>query len=86
MKSLYRKMVSRMGLWNIPQPEFLVDNWPSDKKYKSVAVFPSDKDDISWMLWLQEYHYAVDIKFLDGKTYIAFEDDAAALIFKIKFL
>ena len=59
-----------------------------DKKYTTVVDFPSTADDIEKILWLHEHaaRKSVDMQIVDGKVYMAFEDDSDALIFRIKFL
>ena len=59
-----------------------------DKKYTTTVTFPSTADDIEKILWLHEHatRKSVDMQLVDGNVYMAFEDDADALIFRIKFL
>ena len=66
-----------------------LQNTPTfDKKYNTVIDFPSTENDIEKIMWLHEHasRKSVDIKVVDGKVYMAFEDDSDALIFRIKFL
>ena len=59
-----------------------------DRKYTTVVDFPSTADDIKKVLWLHEHAFrkSVDMQIVNGKVYMAFEDDSDALIFRIKFL
>ena len=59
-----------------------------DRKYTTIVDFPSTTDDIKKVLWLHEHAFrkSVDMQIVDGKVYMAFEDDSDALIFRIKFL
>jgi hypothetical protein len=59
-----------------------------DKKYTTVVDFPSTADDIEKILWVHSHAYrkSVDMQVVNGKVYMAFEDDSDALIFRIKFL
>lgn len=85
-------MVNRMALWNTirkDMPITVVESIPAfDKRYKTIIDFSTDVRDIGRIMWLQDTipNANIDIKFADGKTYIGFEDEATALIFKIKFL
>lgn len=66
-----------------------LQNTPTfDKKYKTVIDFPSTANDIEKIMWLHDNaaRKSVDIQVVDGKVYMAFEDDSDALIFRIKFL
>ncbi len=59
-----------------------------DEKYKVVIDFPSSHRDIEKMSWINDNasKRSVDIRFLPGTVYVAFEDESDALFFKIKYL
>lgn len=59
-----------------------------DGKYTTIVDFPSTIYDTERILWVNStpLKHDVDIKFSNGKVYMAFEDESDALIFKIKFL
>ena len=66
-----------------------LQNTPTfDEKYITIIDFPSTENDIEKFMWLNENaaRNSVDIKVVDGKVYMAFEDESDALIFKIKYM
>lgn len=89
MRSLYQKMVNRMGLWNtIPDSTIVSDTPVFDKKYATVISFPTSNRDTEKIMWINDSisGKSVDVKFTDNMVHMAFEDDSDALIFRIKFL
>lgn len=59
-----------------------------DGIFSTVLSFPSDHRDIEKITWVNKHSSVskVSVKFANGRVYMAFENDADALIFKIRYL
>ena len=70
-------------LSHIVRPEF-------DKKYQVVVEYQLQDEYVSIIDWLNTNSFgSVDIKIVEGRgyaMYVAFEDPADALIFKIRYM